>query len=69
MAAVKAHFAAQPGVELDELDGLTVRCPNGAWFNLRPSNTEPLLRLNVEARDATAVEALRDEVLALVRGW
>jgi len=67
MAAVKAHFAAQHGVELDELDGLTVRCPNGSWFNLRPSNTEPLLRLNVEAPDATAVEALRDEVLALVR--
>ena len=67
MAAVKAHFAAQQGVELDELDGLTVRCPNGSWFNLRPSNTEPLLRLNVEAHDATAVEALRDEVLDLVR--
>ncbi|MDQ3906334.1 MAG: phosphomannomutase/phosphoglucomutase [Actinomycetota bacterium] len=67
MAAVKEHFAAQQGVELDELDGLTVRCPNGSWFNLRPSNTEPLLRLNVEARDATGVEALRDEVLALVR--
>jgi len=68
MAAVQAHFAAQQGVELDELDGLTVRCPDGSWFNLRPSNTEPLLRLNVEACDATAVEVLRDEVLALVRG-
>jgi phosphomannomutase len=67
MAAVQAHFAAQQGVELDELDGLTVRCPDGSWFNLRPSNTEPLLRLNVEARDTSAVEALRDEVLALVR--
>jgi phosphomannomutase len=68
MAAVRAHFAAQQGVELDELDGLTVRCPDGSWFNLRPSNTEPLLRLNVEARDTAAVEVLRDEVLALVRG-
>jgi phosphomannomutase len=68
IAAVRAHFVAQDDVELDELDGLTVRCPDGSWFNLRPSNTEPLLRLNVEARDATAVEALRDEVLALVRG-
>jgi phosphomannomutase len=68
MAAVRAHFAAQQGVEFDELDGLTVRCPDGSWFNLRPSNTEPLLRLNVEARDTAAVEALRDEVLALVRG-
>jgi phosphomannomutase len=68
MEAVRERFAARKAVELDELDGLTVRCPNGSWFNLRPSNTEPLLRLNVEARDITAVEALRDEVLALVRG-
>ena len=68
MAAVQEHFAAQQGVELDELDGLTVRFPDGSWFNLRPSNTEPLLRLNVEARDTATVEALRDEVLALVRG-
>jgi phosphomannomutase len=68
MEAVRERFAAREAVELDELDGLTVRCPNGSWFNLRPSNTEPLLRLNVEARDITAVEVLRDEVLALVRG-
>ncbi|HET9254218.1 MAG TPA: phosphomannomutase/phosphoglucomutase [Pseudonocardiaceae bacterium] len=68
IAAVRAHFAAKEGVELDELDGLTVRCADGSWFNLRPSNTEPLLRLNVEAREASAVDALRDEVLALVRG-
>ena len=68
MQAVREWFAAREAVELDELDGLTVRCPGGSWFNLRPSNTEPLLRLNVEARDATAVEVLRDEVLALVRG-
>jgi phosphomannomutase len=68
MAAVREHFAARDGIQLDELDGLTVRCPNGSWFNLRPSNTEPLLRLNVEARDTAAVEVLRDEVLALVRG-
>jgi len=52
---------------LDELDGLTVTLPDGAWFNLRPSNTEPLLRLNVEARDAATVAALRDDVLAVVR--
>jgi phosphomannomutase len=68
MAAVRERFAARDGVALDELDGLTVRFPNGSWFNLRPSNTEPLLRLNVEARDTAAVEALRDEVLALIRG-
>jgi phosphomannomutase len=68
MAAVRESFTAREGIQLDELDGLTVRCPNGSWFNLRPSNTEPLLRLNVEARDTAAVKALRDEVLALVRG-
>jgi len=68
MALVRERFAARDGIQLDELDGLTVRCPNGSWFNLRPSNTEPLLRLNVEARDTAAVEVLRDEVLALVRG-
>jgi len=67
MAAVRERFAARDGVELDEFDGLTVRCSNGSWFNLRPSNTEPLLRLNVEARDTTAVAALCEEVLAVVR--
>ena len=51
----------------DELDGLTVALPDGSWFNLRPSNTEPLLRLNVEAADAETMAALRDEVLAAVR--
>jgi len=40
---------------------------DGAWFNLRSSNTEPLLRLNVEAADAAAVTAVVDEVLAVVR--
>jgi phosphomannomutase len=55
------------GAETDELDGLTVRFPDGAWINLRPSNTEPLLRLNVEAPTADRMIALRDEVLNLVR--
>jgi phosphomannomutase len=66
-ARVKEIYGARPGVTTDELDGLTV---NGDtwWFNLRPSNTEPLLRLNVEAADAAAMAALRDEVLGLVRG-
>jgi phosphomannomutase len=66
-AAVRAEFAERPGVVVDDLDGLTVECPDGSWFNLRPSNTEPLLRLNVEAPDAAAVARLRDEVLAIVR--
>jgi phosphomannomutase len=64
-AAVREAFAER--AEIDELDGLTVQLPGGSWFNLRASNTEPLLRLNVEAPDADAVAALRDEVLAIVR--
>jgi phosphomannomutase len=65
MAAVREHFAG-PQVEVDELDGLTVSGPDW-WFNLRPSNTEPLLRLNVEAADRATMEKLRDDVLAVVR--
>ena len=67
MAAVKESYGSREGVTVDELDGLTVNLPDGSWFNLRPSNTEPLLRLNVEAADADGVAALRDEVLAIVR--
>ncbi|SEF27001.1 phosphomannomutase [Amycolatopsis pretoriensis] len=67
MMAVKDAFGARSGVEIDELDGLTVQLPGGAWFNLRPSNTEPLLRLNVEAANAEAVQGLVDEVLAIIR--
>jgi phosphomannomutase len=63
---VKAEFAGRPGVTTDELDGLTVAAPDW-WFNLRPSNTEPLLRLNVEADTEATMAALRDEVLGLVR--
>jgi phosphomannomutase len=67
-AAVKAAYAGRDGVQFDELDGLTVTLPDRSWFNLRPSNTEPLLRLNVEAVDDAAVARLRDDVLAIVRG-
>jgi phosphomannomutase len=71
-AAVEHAFARRPGVELDRMDGLTVvHAGSGAdpmwWFNLRPSNTEPLLRLNAEAQDDATMSKLRDEVLALVR--
>ncbi|GAB1645189.1 phosphomannomutase/phosphoglucomutase [Krasilnikovia sp. MM14-A1259] len=65
MAQVRAAF---PGAETDDLDGLTVHVGGGAWFNLRASNTEPLLRLNVEAAKPDRMAALRDEVLAIVRG-
>ena len=60
--------AAYPGATVDDLDGLTVHLDDGAWFNLRASNTEPLLRLNVEAPKPDRMAALRDEVLAIVRG-
>ena len=66
-AAVRAHYTDLEGVTVDELDGLTVDLPDGAWFNLRASNTEPLLRLNVEAPEPTRMARLRDEVLAMVR--
>jgi phosphomannomutase len=66
--AVKDAFASRPGVTTDDLDGLTVQLADGGWFNLRASNTEPLLRLNVEAADSDAVKALTDEVLAIIRG-
>jgi phosphomannomutase len=64
-AAVRAAFADR--ATFDELDGLTVTLHDGSWFNLRPSNTEPLLRLNVEAVDKAGMAALRDEVLAIIR--
>jgi phosphomannomutase len=66
-AAVRDAFASREGATVDELDGLTVELADGSWFNLRPSNTEPLLRLNVEAADEAAVATLRDEVLSIVR--
>ena len=65
LTEVKQAYASE---DIDELDGLTVRFEDGAWINLRPSNTEPLLRLNVEAPDEQRMAQLRDEVLALVRG-
>ena len=66
-AAVEEAYGKRDGAGVDHLDGLTVTLPGGSWFNLRPSNTEPLLRLNVEAADEAGMVALRDAVLALVR--
>jgi len=63
---VRQAFTSRPDVSFDDLDGMTVSTPDW-WFNLRPSNTEPLLRLNVEAVDAGTMESVRDEVLAIVR--
>jgi phosphomannomutase len=75
-ARVEQAFAGRRGVVLDRVDGLTVSNDGDPerdagegmwWFNLRPSNTEPLLRLNAEAADPTTMAKVRDEVLALVR--
>ena len=65
-AEIRERFVTRDGVTSDELDGLTI---NGDtwWFNVRPSNTEPLLRLNVEAREEAQMAQVRDEVLAIMR--
>jgi phosphomannomutase len=67
-AEVEAAFAGVEGVRFDTLDGLSVDLSDGSWINLRPSNTEPLLRLNVEAPTPARMAELRDQVLAIVRG-
>jgi len=67
MTAVEQAYTGRAGVEIDHLDGLTVQSADGWWFNLRPSNTEPLLRLNVEAPDEQSMARIRDDVLSLVR--
>ena len=64
MDRVAAAFVGRG--EQDRLDGLTINGPDW-WLNVRPSNTEPLLRLNVEAASQETMEALRDETLGLIR--
>ncbi|MGO0575125.1 phosphomannomutase/phosphoglucomutase [Ornithinimicrobium panacihumi] len=63
------EWAQGRGATADTLDGLTMTREEDPmwWFSLRPSNTEPLLRLNVEAADQPTMEQVRDDVLALVR--
>jgi phosphomannomutase len=65
IALVRAQYA-DSDVAIDELDGLTI-AGGDWWFNLRPSNTEPLLRLNAEARSADVMIEVRDRILGLVR--
>ena len=65
-ARVRDEFSGRTGVSMDEMDGLTVSAPDW-WFNLRPSNTEPLLRLNAEAVTEAQMAGIRDEVLRIVR--
>jgi phosphomannomutase len=64
--ALRTEYDARDDVTLDELDGLTVS--HDDWtFNVRPSNTEPLLRLNAEGRDHATMTAVRDTVLDRIR--
>jgi phosphomannomutase len=63
---IEEFYGAQAGVELDHLDGLTVSGDTW-WFNLRASNTEPLLRLNVEATTEAEMGSIRDAVLKTIR--
>ncbi len=67
MEAISSQFGESAGNQIDDLDGLTVTGDNW-WFNVRASNTEPLLRLNVEAKTQARMEKIRDEVLATIRG-
>jgi phosphomannomutase len=63
---VEEYYAERDSPNIDHLDGLTVDYGEW-WFNLRPSNTEPLLRLNIEASDRETMEKKRDELLSLIR--
>ncbi len=64
--AVRAAFAAR-AIDVDEFDGVTIELADGSWFNVRSSNTEPLLRLNVEGPSEQAMSVVRDEALAIIR--
>ncbi len=66
-AAKMAEIEAAYPVPVDRLDGITLDFPDGSWVSVRPSNTEPLLRLNVEAPTAERMAALRDAMLAVIR--
>ncbi len=67
LTRLAAAFGEDDGVTLDQLDGLTVAHPDW-WFNVRPSNTEPLLRLNAEGKDVPTMERVRDAALAVIGG-
>jgi phosphomannomutase len=67
LAVIEYVAEVYAGAQEDRLDGLTVDLGDW-WFNLRPSNTEPLLRLNLEAADRVSCDAHTTEVLALIRG-
>lgn len=65
---VREAYADDQDVTVEDTDGTTFTCDSqGWWFNLRPSNTEPFLRLNVEASDRATMEQVRDRVLSIIR--
>jgi phosphomannomutase len=64
--AVRLTFAERT-TRTDELDGLTIELTDGTWLNVRASNTEPLLRLNVEGPNVEAMSSVRDEALTVIR--
>ncbi len=63
---LEGSWTDRPGIEIDHLDGLTVTSADW-WFNVRASNTEPLLRLNTEGVDDATMARVRDETLAVIR--
>ncbi|WP_114422244.1 phosphomannomutase/phosphoglucomutase [Nocardioides houyundeii] len=66
LARLETQYAARDGVTVDHLDGLTVTHADW-WFNVRASNTEPLLRLNAEGKDEATMAGVRDDVLTTIR--
>jgi phosphomannomutase len=66
MDEVESYYRAR-GADIDRLDGVTVQMSDW-WLNVRPSNTEPLLRLNVEGDTILLMAQHRDEALAIISG-
>jgi phosphomannomutase len=66
MKNIEGKYGEKVGNKVDDLDGLTVTSEKW-WFNVRASNTEPVLRLNVEADTPALMKKIRDEVLATIR--
>ena len=56
------------GAKISKLDGISVELPD-YWFNVRPSNTEPLIRLRLEAKNRDVAEARACEIKALLESW
>jgi phosphomannomutase len=66
LTRIEDEWGSRPGVTVDHLDGLSV-IHDDWWFNVRASNTEPLLRLTAEGKDDDTMHRIRDEVLAMIR--